>query len=109
MRRRAVARDDSFPEHLARYDWRDWRPEPEPDDPAPWYSAWYLGLVDWRIARNAWAVERGVAERLLPESVGRPTPDLLGPVFVAAEQPQPQPTNRVTGRAVRGRRIPTHG
>lgn len=89
MRRRAVARNDSFPEHLACYDWREWRPLPEPDDPSPWYTAWYLGLGDWQAARRAWAAERGVPVRLLPRHVFPPTPDLL-----AASEPKPgQATN----------------
>lgn len=45
-----------MPEHLARFDWRDWR-EPAPlDDPFPEYSTWYLGLGDWQEARAAWLV-----------------------------------------------------
>ncbi|MET8947436.1 hypothetical protein ABZX30_28805 [Streptomyces sp. NPDC004542] len=83
MKRRLSA-SGGVPEELARYDWRDWRPEPEPDDLAPWYSCWYLGLFDWRQARRAWAAERGVDERALPERVTPPEPDLL-----TASKPEP--------------------
>ncbi|GAA3037030.1 hypothetical protein GCM10010448_19310 [Streptomyces glomeratus] len=86
MRRRVAGSGGGLPAHLVRYDWRDWRPEPDPDDPAPWYSCWYLGLFDWREARREWATVRGVAERALPEQVTPPTPDLI-----TAAQPEPAP------------------
>lgn len=91
MRRRADSH--GLPDCLARYDWREWRPQPEPDDPAPWYSAWYLGLFDWRTARRNWAAERGLSERQLPERVGPPTADLMGPVFAAAELEPSRPNH----------------
>jgi hypothetical protein len=63
--RRRAASLDALPERLARFDWRDWRPPAEPDDPAPWYSTWYLGLGDWHDARRAWAEDNGVPVDLL--------------------------------------------
>lgn len=83
--RRRVPGSGGLPEQLLRYDWRDWRPEPGPDDPAPWYSCWYLGLFAWREARQAWAQVRGLDERVLPERVTPPTPDLL-----TASHPSPE-------------------
>ncbi|WP_030543105.1 hypothetical protein [Streptomyces albus] len=77
MRRRTAARG-GLPEHLARFDWREWRPPAEPGDPSPWYSTWYLGLGDWIEARRAWAAERGVPERSLPREVRPPGPGLYG-------------------------------
>jgi hypothetical protein len=72
VRRRRVAEDSGFPARLAVFDWRDWRPPAAPDDPAPWYSTWYLGLGDWHAARREWAVEHGVPLRLLPKERVRP-------------------------------------
>ncbi|GAT81083.1 hypothetical protein STXM2123_1784 [Streptomyces sp. F-3] len=67
---------DQMPRHLAVYDWRDWRPPADPDDPSPWYSTWYLGLADWRAAREAWAAGRDVPVRKLPRKVLPPRGDL---------------------------------
>jgi hypothetical protein len=43
-----------MPEHLARYDWREWREPAAPDDPFPEYTTWYLGLFEWQAARDSW-------------------------------------------------------
>ena len=91
-------RDGRFPEYLACFDWRDWRPPAESDDPAPWYSCWYLGLCDWISARRVWASERGVDERRLPREMRPPTPDLL-----TAPKPEPaQASNTAPVRVKRG-------
>ncbi|MER6296860.1 hypothetical protein [Streptomyces althioticus] len=97
MRRRAASR--GFPLELARFGWRDWRPPPEPDDPAPWYSTWYLGLGDWHAARRAYAEEHGVPVQMLPREKGVP-PE---PELFAASQPKPgQATNTPPVRETSG-------
>lgn len=70
MRRRQFGGRGTPPPHLLRYDWRDWRPPAAEDDPAPWYSTWYLGLSDWTEARREWAAGRpGAAGPKLPRPV----------------------------------------
>lgn len=62
-----------MPDFLRRYDWRDWRPPAEPDDPSPWYGTWYLGLFDWSRAREDWAAGHDVSVQLLPREVPPPS------------------------------------
>lgn len=85
MSRRRQRSEAQMPGYLLRYDWRDWRPPADRDDPYPWYSTWYLGLGDWRLAREAWASGREVPVRQLPREVPPPRGDLTAP---APEQPR---------------------
>lgn len=114
-----------MPEQLRRFDWREWREPASPDDPFPEYRTWYMGLCDWLAARRAWAAGHDVPLQQLPrEPVPPPGPR---PGLLATPEPKPGQApytapirdesgqgpdpgvNRVTNRAVRGRRIATHG
>ncbi|WP_327654769.1 hypothetical protein [Streptomyces sp. NBC_00483] len=60
-----------MPVCLARFDWRDWRPPAPEGHPDPSYVEWYLGLLDYQAAKDAWLAGEPV---LLPPERPLPAP-----------------------------------
>lgn len=86
MRRRQRG-EAALPEHLRRFDWREWREPAPPDDPFPEYRTWYLGLCDWLAARRAWSAGHDVPLPQLPrEPIPPPDPR---PALLAASSTAP--------------------
>ncbi|MGW7604483.1 hypothetical protein [Streptomyces antimycoticus] len=93
-----------MPDCLARFDWREWRPPAPADHPDPSYVEWYLGLLDWQAAKDAWMDGQPV---LLPPV--RPLPDPIPYTGVLTPVgDQPRVTNNDVDIERHGRPIATY-
>lgn len=92
-----------MPDCLVRFDWREWRPPAPTDHPDPSYVEWYLGLLDWQAAKDAWLA--GEPMVLPPE---RPLPDPIPYTGVLPSITADRPAQNDVPTEHQGRRIATY-